>query len=244
MLEILWRITVQQYGILSKDEDYKSDWELCREYRDKLHKSINTADRLKYSFLLAELRMEIQRKWYLITPISPYLKIKLDDWRKSVRPNSTLAKIIEAFGLTIDYQPLTSYKHKKTVSKDRLEMEMAFKKFQCYSMFKKGKTFREIGRHLKISKDTAQSWSEEVKSWSKDYKEKIVANFVSSKSIPDNDAYDTGESEDYEGEKRISAYRPKTLQPVDKIAHVLTNEGLYKSGRKKQHKPSDKEQED
>ena len=131
----------------------------------------------------------------------------------------------------------------KDISEKLSEMSERGKKFICYSFSKMGKSNRTIGRLLGVNKDTIRNWINEVDIWPEAERKAVEHEVRTSKGLPDTDVYDTGESEDFEGEKRISAYRPKTLQSVDGIADVLTNEGVYKSGRKKQHKASDKRED-
>lgn len=240
----LLELSFQEYQMLKEDEEYKLQWDslekLEKELRNKCRKGFSDDEVARALMSVTGLSRKIKEKWHLSKPISPYLKLKKEDLFKPIRPKSSLAKFFYAFGMSA-FLPKDKHNKNKVISKQRREMEKRIKQFQCYMMHKKGKGFREIGRYLNISKDTAQNWNEEVKNWSEDYKERVFEEFLTSKPISDTDAYVSEESKEIEGEKYIKVQRPKNLQSIDEIDYAITDKGLYTTGKKKRHKPSDKE---
>jgi len=219
LLEIAYR----QFQLLKEDEDYKFQWDSLEELKNKCRKSSDD-ERFKYLLLFNDLSFKIKEKWFLTQPISPYLKLKKEDLFKVVRPNSALAKFIYAFGVDTNPALVTKQKTIRTVSKVTQGRDLRKKKILCYLLLKKLRfSDRELARLLHVDKKTVKNWIREVKNWPVGEQNAVTNEILMRKHFANKD---------------ILVLPNQLKTSVSDIEHILTSNGIFKTGRKLKHKPS------
>ena len=216
----LLELAYGKYQNLKKDERYKFRYWVLTELKKNCD-SYSGKDRTikdKLIGTIADWWIRIIREWDLRSPINPNLKLKKENLYKSIRPNSPLAKLIWAFGISADSRLLTPQKPKKTVSKRTRELDKRTKKFLCYTLWKEtGISYRSLGRRFKADKETIANWIEEVNNWPEDERKAVMYECSRSKRLPDIDVLDLPGQD---------------LTPLSKVEHKLTAGGIYQAGRK------------
>ena len=224
----LLELSFKAYEMLKEDEEYKLQWDslekLKKEVRKKCRESSSDDEIARALMSVTDLTRKIKEKWKLSEPISPYLKLKKEDLFKPVRPKSSLAKFIYAFGIDTNPELLKSKQTMKTVSERTIERETKFKKFFCYSMISKDRSScRRLARMYKVDKKTVKKWADEVESWS-ETERKIVSNeMLTGKYSPNMDVL------------RLSKHFKTQFS---KVEYGVTPEGMFKTGRKSKHEAS------
>ena len=162
--------------LLEKAFRYLQKIRLDHEYIEKYHHYTVTKQTLQRARLtkslrhnkevyLFNIRQSIAKKWGLLIPIDPQLKLeKKDLYKKTLRRKSPFAQLIYSFG--VDDNPLLlTYeqprKRRKWKCKDTTELKYLCYHYKEYSGF----SYRKLSVLFQKDHKTIAKWHREVEAW-------------------------------------------------------------------------------
>lgn len=159
---------VKRYSEIQKNAEYAKDYSEYQGCERKMFGIFDHGNKQKVDegFKAMQRKAYLENKWGMKFLIKPSYKISFKKSYKSIRPGTSLAKLVYALGVLNEPDLVKEIKAKKVVSDQRLIMDARIRKFFCFSIIKGTKiSYAALGRVMHVDKNTIKRWVEEVDSW-------------------------------------------------------------------------------
>ena len=185
-------LAFRQYQLLKEDKKYRAQWEKLKTLECQCRSAKTDNERFKALLLLVDLKLKMKEEWPLQSLISPDLKLIKEDLYKRVRPGSSLAQFIHAFGVDTNPAILSRKPVVKKVSERTRARDIRIKKYFCYFMVKLKKlwTISQAARIFDVDKNTIRNWLKDVKYWDEGERNAVAREMLSRKITSDKDMFD------------------------------------------------------
>ncbi|MEI8013079.1 MAG: hypothetical protein WCI27_11500 [Candidatus Omnitrophota bacterium] len=189
-----------QFQILKKDLHYREGFLLLKNMQllctyGILSAAYSKAELEELVIMQFTMMQEMRFRWGLMMPITPDLRISASDLTaKTIRPRSSLAQLVFAYGLSNDSTLIDPSKPKKIKISDlRVDLELRTQKYLVYTLHSKSHaTFRKLGRIFNRDKDTIKAWVQEMSLLPEPEKIALTSELLTSRPLKNIDVMDMG----------------------------------------------------